>query len=102
VFLDEKDIIGRSGLEINDKIRVLIAAQACLLILNRPGNYYPGFRSILVYPNTYVASSTRTEGMLHITGTSTQAGESWHRGPVILAWDHVLQGQETVAMDTMW
>jgi Mlc titration factor MtfA (ptsG expression regulator) len=92
VFLDEKDIIGRNDLEINDKIRVLIAAQACLLILNRPGNYYPGFRSILVYPNTYVASSTRTEGMLRITSKSTRAGESWHRGPVILAWDHVLQG----------
>jgi len=92
VFLDEKDIIGRNELEINDKIRVLIAAQACLLILNRPGNYYPGFRSILVYPNTYVASSSRTEGMLHITGTSNRAGESWQRGPVVLAWDHVLQG----------
>jgi Mlc titration factor MtfA (ptsG expression regulator) len=92
VFLAEKDIVGRNGLEINDQIRVLIAAQACLLILNRPGNYYPGFRSILVYPETYVASSTRTEGMLHITGTSTRAGESWHRGPVILAWNHVLQG----------
>ena len=92
VFLVEKDIVGRNGLEINDQIRVLVAAQACLLILNRPGNYYPGFRSILVYPETYVASSTRTEGMLHITGTSTRAGESWHRGPVILAWNHVLQG----------
>jgi len=92
VFLDEKDIVGRNDLEINDKIRVLIAAQACLLILNRPGNYYPGFRSILVYPNTYVTGSARTEGMLHITGTSNRAGESWRRGPVILAWDHVLQG----------
>jgi Mlc titration factor MtfA (ptsG expression regulator) len=56
VFLDEKDIVGRNGLEINDKIRVLIATQACLLILNRPGHYYPGFRSILVYFNTYLAS----------------------------------------------
>ena len=92
VFLAEKDIVGRNGLEINDNIRVLIAAQACLLILNRPGNYYPSFRSILVYPETYVASSTRTEGMLQITATSTRAGESWHRGPVVLAWDHVLQG----------
>lgn len=71
---------------------MLIAAQACLLILNRPGNYYPVFCSILVYPETYVASSTRTEGMLQITATSTRAGESWHQGPVILAWDHVLQG----------
>ncbi|MFT6898275.1 MAG: Mlc titration factor MtfA (ptsG expression regulator) [Paraglaciecola sp.] len=92
VFLSEKDIFGRNGLEINNKIRVLIAAQACLLILNRPGNYYPGFRSILVYPDTYVASSTRREGMLQITGISARAGESWRRGPIVLAWDHVLQG----------
>jgi Mlc titration factor MtfA (ptsG expression regulator) len=92
VFLDEKDIVGRNELEITDKISVLIAAQACLLILNRPGNYYPGFRSILVYPETYVAKSSHTEGMLHVTSTSTRAGESWHRGPVILAWDHVVQG----------
>ena len=92
VFLEEKDFFGRNGLKINDKIRVLIAAQACLLILNRPGNYYPGFRSILVYPDTYVGTSTRKQGMLQITSTSARAGESWPRGPIVLAWDHVLQG----------
>lgn len=92
VFLDEKDILSRGDLEVTDTIRVLIAAQACLLILNRPGNYYPGFRSILVYPETYVANSTHNDGMLQVTATSTRAGESWQRGPVILAWDHVLQG----------
>ncbi|WP_166426058.1 M90 family metallopeptidase [Paraglaciecola sp. 20A4] len=92
VFLDEKDILGRGGFEITNTVRVLIAAQACTLILNRPGNYYPGFRSILVYPETYVANSTHRDGMLQVTATSTRAGESWQRGPVILAWDHVLQG----------
>ncbi|WP_339769493.1 M90 family metallopeptidase [uncultured Paraglaciecola sp.] len=92
VFLAEKDIIGRGDFEVTDTVRVLIAAQACLLILNRPGNYYPGFRSILVYPETYVANSTHRDGMLQVTATSTRAGESWQRGPVILAWDHVLQG----------
>ena len=92
VFLAEKDIIGRGDFAVTDTVRVLIAAQACLLILNRPGNYYPGFRSILVYPETYVANSTHRDGMLQVTATSTRAGESWQRGPVILAWDHVLQG----------
>ncbi|MEP7703774.1 M90 family metallopeptidase [Paraglaciecola sp. 25GB23A] len=92
VFLDEKDIVGRNGFAVDDRVKILIAAQACLLIINRPGDYYPGFRTILVYPETYVANSTRTEGMLHITSTSARAGESWRRGPVILAWDHVIQG----------
>lgn len=92
VFLAEKEIVGRNGFVVDDKAKILIAAQACLLILNRPGDYYPGFRSILIYPETYVANSTRREGMLHITSTSARAGESWHKGPVILAWDHVIQG----------
>ncbi|MFT2089948.1 zinc-dependent peptidase [Paraglaciecola sp. 2405UD69-4] len=92
IFLDEKEIVGRDGFEITNQVRVLIAAQACMLILKRPGNYYPGFQSILVYPDTYVAESSRTEGMLHITDTSTRAGESWHKGPIVLAWSHVIQG----------
>lgn len=92
VFLDEKEIVGRDGFAITDQVRILIAAQACILILKRPGNYYPGFQSILVYPDTYQANSTRTDGMLHITDTSTRAGESWHKGPIVLAWSHVLQG----------
>ncbi|WP_133471284.1 zinc-dependent peptidase [Paraglaciecola marina] len=92
IFLDEKEIVGRDGFVITDQVRVLIAAQACVLILKRPGNYYPGFQSILVYPDTYQADSTRTDGMLHITDTSTRAGESWHRGPIVLAWSHVIQG----------
>ncbi|MEP0354601.1 M90 family metallopeptidase [Paraglaciecola sp.] len=92
IFLDEKEIVGRDSFNITDQVRVLIAAQACVLILKRPGNYYPGFQSILVYPDTYIAKNTRTEGMLHITDTSTRAGESWHKGPIILAWSHVIQG----------
>ncbi|MDP5133083.1 MAG: zinc-dependent peptidase [Paraglaciecola sp.] len=92
VFLEEKDIVGRNGFTVNERVKVLIAAQACLLIMNRPGDYYPGFRSILVYPETYLANSVRKEGLLEINSSSIRAGESWHRGPVILAWDHVLQG----------
>jgi len=92
VFIAEKDIVGRNGFTVDDKVKVLIAAQACLLIVNRPGDYYPGFRSILVYPETYVANDIRYNGLLRITSTSNRAGESWHRGPVILAWDHVIQG----------
>lgn len=92
VFLAEKEIIGRGGFVVDDKVKILIAAQACVLILNRPGDYYPGFRSILVYPETYVGNATRSEGMLRITSVSARAGESWHKGPVILAWDHVIQG----------
>lgn len=41
VFIAEKAFIGCDGLQVTDEMRVTIAAQACLLLLNRPNHYYP-------------------------------------------------------------
>ena len=41
VFIAEKDFIGCNGIKINDEIKITIAAQACLLLLNRKTDYYP-------------------------------------------------------------
>src|SRR5688572_29808157 len=54
IFLAEKVFEGCGGFEITDEVKVLIAAQACLLLLHRETDYYPGLRTILVYPDTYV------------------------------------------------
>src|SRR5678816_3484873 len=50
VFLAEKPFIGCGGLAVTDEMRVTIAAQACLLVLNRRGGQFSGLRQILVYP----------------------------------------------------
>ncbi len=92
VFLKEKDFIGCDGLEISDEIRFTIAALACVLLLNRPANYFPGFSSILVYPESYAATNVTFEGHLKIRRTTRRAGESWYRGPVVLSWKDVLHG----------
>ena len=59
VFLDEKAFEGCGGLEINDEIRVVIAAQACILLLHRETDYYPALDSILVYPHQYFSPGIR-------------------------------------------
>lgn len=92
IFIDEKVFLGRNGFDISDRVRVLVAAQACLLILNKPGRYYAGFETILVYPETYQAPVTHSDGWIRSEGVASRAGESWHRGPVILAWNQVLLG----------
>ena len=92
IFLNEKVFVGCNGCVITDEIRVLIAAQACLLILGAETDYYPGFKTILVYPETYIAKATRQDGVLRSETVDARAGESWYRGPVIVAWDQVLQG----------
>lgn len=92
VFLAEKKFIGCGGQEITDDIRYIVAGTACVLLLNREPRYFPGFRSILIYPDTYEATNVRYDGVVEVHERSRRAGESWHRGPIVLAWGDVKSG----------
>ena len=90
VFLAEKRFEGAGGLAITDEIRVAIAAHACVLLLHRTTDYYPGLYTIIVYPGAYVAARTVREPMGIVTErTDTRLGESSPRGAVVLSWDAV-------------
>lgn len=94
VFLAEKPFIACGGLVLTQEMRVVIAAQACLLLLNRPAtSYFPNLRQILVYPGPFVVSRVRADD----TGVFQQlrevlSGESWSQGQVVLSWEDVLDG----------
>jgi len=92
-FLHQKQFTGCNGLEITDEIRVTVAAEACMLLLHRPTGVYPGLKYILVYPRGFTVSRDQqdTDGVVK-SGHHNILGESWSRGKVILAWDHVLHG----------
>ena len=93
VFIAEKAFIGCAGLRITDEMRVVIAAQACLLILNRAADYYPQLRQILVYPGAFVVQRNSTDGSgVQHTQRQALAGESWSQGQVILSWQDCLEG----------
>ncbi|MFN8612763.1 MAG: M90 family metallopeptidase [Vulcanimicrobiota bacterium] len=90
VFLGEKDFEGCGGLVITDEIRVTIASQACLLLLNRPARYFPGLKAILVYPRAYVQRARRQEGYIHFEDErQVNLGESWSNGTLVLSWNDV-------------
>ena len=91
VFLHEKVFEGCSGLTVTDEIRVTIAAQACLLLLNRATDYFPGFTTVLVYPDTFVVPTSHRDGLLETRDLQARLGESWHRGPVVLSWADVMR-----------
>jgi Mlc titration factor MtfA (ptsG expression regulator) len=91
-FLAEKVFVGCNGFVITDEVRLTIAGNACLLVLNRNKRYFHGFESILVYPETYSAKQVRYDGLVETQGDSLRAGESWHRGPIVLAWSDVAYG----------
>jgi MtfA peptidase len=97
VFLAEKPFFGCGGLEMSDEIRVTIAAQACLLILNRKPDFYPNLRQILVYPGAFVVERLRPEpsGVLQ-EERQALSGESWALGQVVISWEAALEGAAVI------
>ena len=92
-FLHDKHFSGAGGLEVTDEMRVTIAAQACMLQLNRESGLYPRLRYIIVYPSAFVVTRDEWgEGGVVRRGRKGMLGESWQAGKVILAWDNVLHG----------
>ena len=91
-FLAEKRFVGCNGLQVDTPMRLTIAAQACLLLLNRESDYFPGFTSVLLYPESFVVPVVKRDGALETRDTEVRSGESWQRGPVILSWADICGG----------
>ena len=94
VFMAEKNWEGAGGLVITDEIRVTISAQACLLLLGLPHNYYRNVESIIVYPSTVIPPQRRP-GFFETTVTPVDRevpiiGQAFQQGPVIIIWDAAL------------
>jgi len=87
-LLASKTLHGAGGRVLTDAVRLAIAAQAALPILNLPVSLYEGWSEVIVYPETFsVARQIEDEaGVVHDT-IEDLTGEAWPGGPVVLAWD---------------
>ena len=97
LFLHEKSIVGAGGLEVRDEMRIGIATQACMLVLNLGLDWYSGWVEVIVYPDEFVAEYEYMDesGVAHHV-EQPMTGESWLAGPVILSWaDAEQRGGET-------
>ncbi|MCL4197019.1 MAG: zinc-dependent peptidase [Phycisphaerales bacterium] len=93
IFLNEKGFEGCGGMVIDDEVRLTIAAQACILLLHRETDYFPALRSILVYPDEYLApAAEQHESGIVIEDHEPRAGESWAEGSLVLSWRDVVEG----------
>lgn len=93
VFIAEKKFEGCNGLEITDEIRVVISAEACMLILGLPHDLFRKLDTILVYPSVVVIPPSKlgvfTQSPLLERPGLLISGQAIKRGPVILVWDEV-------------
>jgi Mlc titration factor MtfA (ptsG expression regulator) len=92
-FLHNKSLVGVQDLEVTDEMRVLIAAQACLLILNLDFSYFAGWYEVIIYPDTFIVDQKKRDeaGVVHQTRHAL-GGEAWGQGPVILSWRDIQPG----------
>ena len=91
-FLAEMRFHGLEGVVITDEIRVTIAAQACILLVNKKNRWFSSLKTVHVYPTTFRSRLKSVEGHVHSERKQTRSGESWAKGPVVLAWDHAAYG----------
>jgi Mlc titration factor MtfA (ptsG expression regulator) len=90
VFLGEKQFEGVNGLVVQEEMAILVAANACLLLLHRESDYYPGLSTVVLYPGEYVGRRVETDDTGIVWETDeVRSGETWNGGSLVLSWDDV-------------
>jgi MtfA peptidase len=89
-FLASKHFSGTHGLEVSHAMRVEIAAQACILVLELGPEWYDGWSEVIVYPSQFAPQREVVDeaGVVHLSN-DPMAGEAWLGGPVILSYEDV-------------
>lgn len=100
VFLMKKTVSASTGFEVDDYIRVVIASQACLLILELDEDlsldWFDGWHEVIVYPDSFFVVHQQPDeiGLVHEQRVLL-GGEAWGSGPVILSWKDAQPGHHT-------
>ena len=77
-FLHSKSINGAQGLNVTLPMRVAVAAQACLLILNLDIDCFDNWVEVILYPGAFRVNHEQMDaiGLVH-NEASVLTGEAW-------------------------
>lgn len=83
LFLNRVEFEGVREQQIDDEVKLTIAAQACLLIVNQEQYIYHKLKKVVVYPRAYKVPEKESAIIL---------GQSCSSGVVYLSWDATEHG----------
>lgn len=93
LFLRHKRLEPVGGLVLTNRMRLILALQACLPILELGLDWYRGWYAVILYPAEFVPGREYVDddGLVWVDD-AVKSGEAWEHGPVILSWSDVAAG----------
>jgi MtfA peptidase len=92
-FLADVQVEGCRDLEVTDEMRLVVAIQACLLVVARDPGAYALLRSVLIYPDEFIVSeSDEDEAGVVTEGESVLSGQSLDTSRIVLSWADICAG----------
>jgi Mlc titration factor MtfA (ptsG expression regulator) len=90
-FLSARDFSTTHGLELTSRMRLLVAAQACLPLARLPFDLLGHWHEVILYPGQFRVQRSHHDSDTDVVTEwdDELAGESWQQGPVILSWADV-------------
>jgi Mlc titration factor MtfA (ptsG expression regulator) len=88
VFIAEMRWEAVKDFELRDEMKVIIAANACLLTLAMDGEPLRHVRTIIIQPDVYVPPGEQMSGGVARVGAAA-SGTAYTNGTVVLSWRHI-------------
>ncbi|QDT36919.1 M90 family metallopeptidase [Stratiformator vulcanicus] len=94
IFVAEKHWEAAKGFQLTEEMKVIVAAQACVLTLGFPGDYFDNLSSVILFEDEYSRKTSGLErrGWVASMETGVRYGEAMLHGPVALSWEDTLRG----------
>lgn len=95
ILVAETDWEGCGGLDLDERKRILIAANACLLVLENDATLFESVTSVLVYPAGVVIPESHVGNGI-VAGETPILGQARFNGPIILSWSDSLHASQRI------
>jgi len=92
-LLARVSFIGCNGLTVTDEMRLVIAAQAALLVAHRDSRAYDALYSVLVYPGEFIVEDRDEDEFGLVTvGRRALSGQAIDVSRIVLSWEDIEAG----------
>jgi MtfA peptidase len=91
IMANEQRWAGSGGLQVTEEMKIVVAAQAVVLLAGDEGYLYERLTAIQLYPEFIRGRPSRRRSD---HGHTSLSGEAWQYGNIRLSWPAVLEGAE--------